>query len=86
MEDIEPVCEPETINVANKVNIYTSTNIASFGGNTPKLLSYFILENGQEKEVTPNDLSAIDFDSNHFERYFGYKMTDSRGVCTSADT
>lgn len=86
MEDIEPVCEPETINVANKVNIYTSTNIASFGGNTPKLLSYFILENGQEKEVTPNDLSAIDFDSNHFERYFGYKMADSRGVCTSADT
>ncbi len=85
MEDIAPVCEPETINVANKISYYIK-NAHLFGGNTPRLSSCFIIENGVEKQMNINDLSAIEFDVNNIEREFGYKMRDSKGVCTSSDT
>ena len=85
MEDIAPVCEPETINVANKISDYIK-NAHLFGGNTPRLSSCFIIENGVEKQMNINDLSAIEFDVNNIEREFGYKMRDSKGVCTSSDT
>ena len=85
MEDIAPVCEPETINVANKISDYIK-NAHLFGGNTPRLSSCFIIENGVEKQMNINDLSAIEFDINNIEREFGYKMRDSKGVCTSSDT
>jgi gliding motility-associated-like protein len=85
MEDVTPVCEPETINVANKISDYIK-NAHLFGGNTPRLSSCFIIENGVEKQMNINDLSAIEFDVNNIEREFGYKMRDSKGVCTSSDT
>lgn len=85
MEDVTPVCEPETINVANKISDYIK-NAHLFGGNTPRLSSCFIIENGVEKQMNINDLSAIKFDVNNIEREFGYKMRDSKGVCTSSDT
>lgn len=88
MADLEAVCEPETVNFAQRVDEYLFANIAETNlVNTNGLrLDYAKIVNGRAETLSAEAAGALSYTKGADVVEYIYKVTDAENICAASDT
>ncbi len=88
MEDLKPVCEPDTISFVKHINEYLSNNISATNlANLDGLkFSYGKIINGIASTITEQEANEVHYTNGNDSVLYTYTLTDKDNVCSASDS
>ena len=88
MDDIERICQPDSIAFKSLVNDYLYTNASDI--NLPNVqgieIAYARIDNGSAKKLTESQVEQLHYIEGRDSVQYIYTVTDAEKVCTASDT